>query len=222
MTAPRPQLPPRLFAGAALVLIGLVSWALYSVAAGSENHSFRPNGAPPASVRLVEGHTYWIAIPGGVARLRASGVDPAHLSCTAAPPGQAPAALKVSPVVSAGSDDTKFINRIGSFVAGRSGSVHVECQGIGVVYIDNAADSGFDWSGLWLVLAALALVVGLPLILSGLRRPTSGRTGRSDLGGVDPAAERPLEFEGDGETDVVVPGGGDDLHAEGEPGRREP
>ena len=171
--ASRPALPKALVAGIAVVLLGVVSWGLYAIAAGRENTPYHPNAAPPSSVRLVGGHTYWLAVPGGVRSVRDIGLVPSKLSCSTSENGEngaAAAPLAVVAVVAAGSDDTKFVDRIGSFAAPGSGRFHVECSGLGTVYVENAADAGFDWSGLWLVLASAALVVGLPLVLSGLRR----------------------------------------------------
>jgi hypothetical protein len=194
MSDPRPATTRALFAGTLLVIAGLAFWALYVTQSGSERHSYTRGGSPPPTVRLVQGHTYWIAIPGGVAEEARRGIDPAALQCTAARPGQAPGALNIAPE----QRDSKAIDRIASFVSGINGTVQVQCTGLGTVYVDNAADASFDWSGLWLVLASLALVVGLPLTLSALRG--AGLRGRAerqdsaqpDVGGIDPAAERVL------------------------------
>jgi len=166
VTAPSPPLPRALLAGGLLVLIGLVSWVVYAVQSRGEQHSYAPGKAPPTYVRLERGHTYWLAIPAGVPAVTAAGLDSTRLQCTAAAPGQAPGALNVA----GEQTGTKLTTRIGSFVAGADGSVHIECKGIGDVYVDNAADAGYDWSGLALVIASLALAIGLPLTLSGLRR----------------------------------------------------
>jgi hypothetical protein len=159
-----------LVAGAALVLLGLISWALYGVQAGSENRSFHPTGAPPTFVRLSAGEEYWLAVPDGVQRLREVGIEPSKLTCTAASPGAEPGPLEVDPVVHQPGEETKFLNRVASLVAQRSGRFHVECDGVGPVFVENPVGTGFDWSGFWLILASSALVVGIPLVLSGLRR----------------------------------------------------
>jgi hypothetical protein len=188
VTAPR-AVPSRLLAsGIVVVLAGLLCWVLYGLAAGRENHSYKPHGAPPSSVRVERGHTYWLAVPGGVTALRDAGVDPTAPTCTGAAPGQGPGQLQVTPVITKDSTDTRFINRFASFVAASSGTLRVRCTGLGAVYVDNPAGAGFDWSGLWLVLASAALAVGLPLTLAGLR--DLGRPGQEHQveGGVD----RPL------------------------------
>jgi hypothetical protein len=170
VTAPRPPLPRALVAGGGLVLLGLLAWALSGLAGGKENHSFRANGRPPATVHVTEGRTYWLAVPGGVRRLNDAGVVPSALTCTVTGSGQTTGKLAVSPVVGSGSLDTKFVNRIASFVPDSTGRVHIDCAGVGTPYVENADDTAFDWSGLLLVLAAGLLVVGVPLLLSGLRR----------------------------------------------------
>jgi hypothetical protein len=150
-----------------LVLLGLVFWALYALESGSERHSYAHGGAPPTYVQLQARHTYWVAIPGGVASEAAAGLQPSALHCDATAVGQAPGALAVT----AEQVGTKATDQIGSFVAASTASVHVTCDGIGTVFVDDAADASFDWAGAWLVLAVIALTVGLPLTLSGLRRP---------------------------------------------------
>jgi hypothetical protein len=188
-------LPRALPAGLALLVLGLASWALYGFSAGREHTVHHPNGAPPASVRLAAGHQYWLAVPGGLDRLRALGVDPTKLACVAATQFGLDNGLAVSGVVDTSNGETKFVDRIGSFVAARSGRFQVTCAGVGAVYVVNAADAGFEWSGFWLVLASAALVVGFPMLLSGLRRvdgpgpaKTSGRSGTSGSGTPGPSA----------------------------------
>jgi hypothetical protein len=157
-----------LIAGTLLILAGLGCWALYvKDSGGGEHHSYNRAGRPPAYVELVAGKVYHLAVHGGVAREAELGVSPGALQCTAARPGQAATALEVT----ADKADTKATNQIGSFVSALSGRVHVECTGIGTVYVDDAADAAFDRSGVWLVLASVTLAVGLPLALSGLRAP---------------------------------------------------
>jgi hypothetical protein len=164
VSEPRPVVPRTLAAGAVLVLLGLLLWALHAVQSSRERHSYTAGGNPPTYVRLVAGHRYWISIPDGVRREAQFGVSPGALECTAARPGQAPGALDVT----AEQNGTKAINQIASFTSGLTGTVQVQCAGLGAVYVDDAEGS-FDWAGLWLVLASIALAVGLPLTLSGLR-----------------------------------------------------
>ena len=166
MSAPRPASVRLLVTGTVLVLVGFLSWALYAVQSGREAHAYTAGDAPPAYVQVTAGHTYRISIAGGVKRETQLGVQASTLQCTAAAPGQAPGALSVTPEQTG----TKATDQIGSFDATFSGQVHIECDRVGPVYVDNATDAGFDWSGLWLVLASLALVIGLPLTLSAVRR----------------------------------------------------
>lgn len=180
MTDPRRGPAARLVAGALLVLLGLASWALYAATSSGRPQAYSHGGQPRQYVRLVAGDTYRIAIPGGVQRAQALGVVVDKLRCTAARPGQAAAVLRMS----AESTDTTAINDIASFVSPLTGPVHVECAGLGTVFVANAADARFDWSGVWLVLASAALLVGLPLVLSGLRAATTR-----------PAAEEPADDE---------------------------
>ena len=79
------------------------------------------------------------------------------------------------------------------------------------VFVDDADDAETDLSGLWLVLATAALVIGLPMMLSVLRRParadpaSAGSAGEDDEieGLVDRARRRADDRE------VVDPDPGD-------------
>jgi hypothetical protein len=206
----RPALPRALIAGPVVVIVALAVWALFVLQSNKETHSYNHgDNPPPANVELKKGATYGVALHGGVAREVARGLVPGTLQCTATKQGQAPGPLQVN----AEAQGTKATDRIGWFVAEFGGRVHVECAGIGTVFIDNAEDAGFDWSGVWLVLASVLLAIGLPLTLSGLRR--AGRR-------VDPAAAGGFEFERHGEAHMVAAGPRDDLHAQWQPPVAEP
>jgi hypothetical protein len=165
VNAPRPAYPRAALAGPLLLLVGVACWALFAAQSRSEHHAYNSGTNPPEVVRVVAGQTYAIAIHGGVAREAQLGLDPAALRCTATQPGNAPGALRLTTE----NGDTKANDQIASFVSRISGDVQVRCDRIGAVYVDDAAGSSFDWSGLWLVLASIALVIGLPLTLSLVR-----------------------------------------------------
>jgi hypothetical protein len=170
-------------AGLVLILLGATLWILYRYQSGRERHSYTTGGAPPATVHLTAGHTYWLSIAGGVDREVALGLDPRALQCTQTGAGSAPRVLVLSPE----SADTKLTHQIASFVAPLTGDVHVDCDRLGAVYIDDA-DNSYDYAGLWLVLTSIALAIGIPLSLApvvvGARRPTTVEAGDP---GFDPA-----------------------------------
>lgn len=155
------------FAAVLLTLAGLAMWAIYRVQAGTEAHSFAPGALAPRTVHITQNRTYHIAIPGGVPAEPGLGVDPSVLACTITPPGGAAQPLNVTPEGSG----TKAINQIATFVAPFTGDVHIACSRLPSVFVDDADDAAGDLSGLWLVLASVALAVGLPMMLSVLRRP---------------------------------------------------
>ena len=190
MSEPRRTRLGAVVAGTVLVLGGLAAWALYVQSSGDEPHAYARDGKPPAYVQVEAGKTYRISVRGGVATEARAGIAPDALTCTAARPGQAPGALNLTTE----SADTKATNDIASFVSATSGRLHVECARLGTVFVDNAEDSAFDWSSLWLVLASLALVIGTPLVLSMLRGAGGGSPDGSlaDVERIDPAAEEIL------------------------------
>jgi hypothetical protein len=179
VSAPRQPTSWAVVSGALLILVGLAAWALYAVQAGTEKHSYTHGGPPPAYVQFVDGHTYWLAIPGGVDKEVEQGLDPAALQCTAAAPGQGAGALPIQPE----NGDSKATDQIASFVSTFTATAHIDCTGIGVVYVDNARDAQRDWSGFWLVLASIALAIGIPLTLSTLRRPPASGPAPATLEG---------------------------------------
>jgi hypothetical protein len=169
VSAPRSGYLRLLAGGALLVLAGVACWAMYAVQSGREHRAYAHGGTPRSYVHLVAGHLYFLAVPGGVKHLDKAGVQVSALQCTAAAPGQAPGALSIT----SQSRDTKAIDQIASFSAVRSGYFHIECDRLGAVFVDGTKD-GFDWSGLWLILASVALVIGIPLTLSGRRLVPAG------------------------------------------------
>jgi hypothetical protein len=166
-------------AGVLLVVAGIALWVLYRYQSGRQPDSFTTGGAPPSYVHVTSGKTYWLSIAGGVQKETSLGLDPAALKCTAATPGAGATGLAIQ----AESADTKAINQIASFVAPSTGKLHIECRALGTVYVDDA-DGTFDYASLWLVLATIALVLGIPLALSPVvlapRRPASQPVAEND------------------------------------------
>ncbi|SHF64674.1 hypothetical protein SAMN05443575_0533 [Jatrophihabitans endophyticus] len=150
----------------ALLVLGLLLWALYRFTIGTERHSFAAGATPPSEVSVIAGDTYAIGIPGGVGRTAQLLPDPQSLSCSFAPAGGArrQLAVQVEPAT------TKALTRIATFVAPRTGRAAVSCVGLPAVFVDDAEDVGPDLAGLWLVLASVSLAVALPLLFSVLRR----------------------------------------------------
>ena len=187
MSEPRQTRLNAVVAGALLVVGGLGAWALYVQKSGNEPTAFARDAKPPAYVQVHAGEDYRIAVHGGVATEAKAGIPPESLTCTAAQPGRAPGALSLVYE----NADTKATNDIASFVAAVNGRLHVACNGLGTVFVSNAEDAPYDWSGVWLVLASLALVIGTPLVLSLLRgaNPAASDGSLADVERINPAAE---------------------------------
>lgn len=151
-----------------LVVLGLGLWAVYRFAAGNEPHSFARGGIAPTYVQVIGGNTYDLAIPDGVTAESQLGLEPAALRCTQSTPGAAAMPLSLR----AEQASTKATNQIATFVAITTARIHIDCPGLPPVFVDDAVGAGTDRSGLWLVLASIALATGVPLTLSVLRRPS--------------------------------------------------
>ena len=155
--------------GAVLIVIGAGLWLLSRSVAGSETHSYAA-GRPPASVEVIAGHSYTLAIRGGVTAAQNAGFSPSMLGCIASSPQIGVRPLKVT----AEPSDTKAVNQIGTFVAPVTGRVQVTCPGLGTVFVDDAVNAPADHSGLALLLGTIALTVGVPLTLSAVRSARRG------------------------------------------------
>lgn len=161
--------------GVALVVLGAALWLVARLVAGTQPLSYA-DGPPPESVQLIAGRTYTLAIRGGVVAAQNLGVAPSTLRCSVSSPQIGTRPLTVRPE----SSGTKAINQIATFVAPVSGRVHVSCVGLAGVFVDDAVDAPADHSGLALLLATIALTVGIPLTLSAVRSFQRDRSGQHD------------------------------------------
>lgn len=151
-------------AGVALLVVGAGLWFGYRLLAGTEPHSYA-QGVPPEAVRLIRGHTYSLAIRGGVPAEQQLGIPPTALRCAVSGSRIGVRPLTLRPEAS----DTKAINQIATFAAPVTGRVHLSCAGLTAVFVDDAADAPPDHAGLVLLLATIALTLGIGLALSALR-----------------------------------------------------
>lgn len=177
-------------AAALLIAAGLLLWVTSGFAAGRERHSYTA-GRPPGSAQVTAGHTYWLAVHGGVRTLQARGVDPQTVTCT----GYRTAGSGVALTLAREVVDTKAVNAFASFVASATQRISVVCTGVGAVYVDDAEDATFDLGGLLLIAACVVLVIGVGLLLSALRTGAArvparaGRPDGHDRSGADAALE---------------------------------
>jgi hypothetical protein len=195
-----PEGPPhvrRKGAVAVVLLVATVLFAgLYRFADGAEKHSYNAGAVPPSTVAVTEGHTYEISVPGGRKALTNRGVLVSGQPCTWTQ-GTGPAqVLKITVL----STDVRPTHALATFTAPVSGRIHIDCGQWGAVFVDDADDSGWDFAGLFLVLTAICLTLGVALGLSALY----GRTRHDD------EIERAVEV-GRGHDEVGGRDGGDVL-----------
>lgn len=165
MSAPRRTAP--LAAVAVVLLLGGIAFAgLYRLAAGTENHSYSPGAVPPATAHLTAGHTYRIAVPGGVSALSAHHLSSTQLRCDLSATNVATQSLVLQPE----GPDSKATDVVATFTAPYSGAARISCSGWGAVFVDDADDAGPDISG-YLLLVCMALFLAGGLVgLAALRR----------------------------------------------------
>jgi hypothetical protein len=155
-----------------LLLIGLLSLGLWRVVSGSEHQVFAEGATVPATSKVTAGHTYSLAVPGGVLAMVDRGIPKVTgqngttlgLVCTWSVDGSANQALSIQ----VESLDTKATNNVASFVAPATGDFSVSCDGWGQVFIPDADGGSSDPSGIFLMLSIITLTLGAALGLSSL------------------------------------------------------
>jgi hypothetical protein len=159
----------------ALLVLGLVLAGMYRVSSGTEHTAYASAGVPPVTARVTEGKTYGLSVPGGVRTLIGRGADVNSPECQWSASGTGTQVLQAQ----AGGPDTKAVNVVATFVSPVTGPISVTCAGWGAMFIDNADSAPADVAGWLLVLAVLALTVGVGLGVSALRSAGAGTVGAS-------------------------------------------
>jgi hypothetical protein len=147
-----------------LLVAAVLFGGLYRVADGLEKHSYNSGAVPPDTVKLTEGRTYQISVPGGRKALAERGISASVGQCSVTQPSGVTKNLSVTPL----SDDVRPTNAIATFVAPFSGPVHLDCGQWGAVYVDDADNSQWDYAGLFLLLTAICLTLAVAFGLSAL------------------------------------------------------
>jgi hypothetical protein len=159
-----------------LLVAGLALAASYRVVSGTEHTAYASGGLPATGAQVTEGKTYGLSVPGGVDELRKRGANVNSPECSWSVPGGASQVLSAQ----ASGADTKAINVVATFTSPVTGPIAVTCAGWGAMYIDDADNAPADVAGWLLVLAVIALTVGVGLGVSALRSAgnlaPSGRT----------------------------------------------
>ena len=183
-----------------LVLVGLAGLGLWRVLSGTGHQPWDKGASAPPSAQVTGGRTYSLAVPGGVAAMIARGVPVAQnggnptisLQCWWSPV----AGERQSLDVSAESSDTKAENTVGHFTAPHTGTVSVDCDGWGAMFIPDADNRPADAAGWALLTSIVALTAGAGLGLSAARTAWQRRNEfAADYDASVMATERQVEDE---------------------------
>lgn len=147
-----------------LLLAAVLLAGLYRVSDGLEKHSYNAGATPPQTVHVTSGRQYQISRPGGRTELQQRGISTTAAQCSLIPESGGAVALTVTVI----STDVRPTNALGTFVSPVTGNVRIDCGPWGAVYIDDSDNSSFDYAGLFLVLTAICLTLGVALGLSAL------------------------------------------------------
>jgi hypothetical protein len=153
-----------------LLIAGLLCLGLWRVFSGSEHQAFAKGATPPSSSSVTAGHTYSLAVPGGVPAMLSHGISQLNsngnqilaLTCEWSENGSSRQSLPVS----SESIGTKAETTVAHFTAPVTGRISVACDGWGAMFVPDAASGSSDPSGLFLLLAIGTLTVGASLALS--------------------------------------------------------
>ncbi|MDQ6851628.1 MAG: hypothetical protein M3070_17155 [Actinomycetota bacterium] len=169
--------PVRVAVAIVSLLLGLVCLGFWRVLSGAEKLPYADGATPPSTVKLSQGKSYSLAVPGGVPALQARGA-----------PGGSGGTITPSCVWSIGNSDvqsltistesvdTKAVNTFAHFDAPASGRLHISCSNWGTVFVPDSDDRQSDLAFWYLVLSVLFLSIGLPLTLAVLRRAIAARS----------------------------------------------
>jgi hypothetical protein len=155
----------RLAVGVALVLMAIVVYAGSQLLAARQRHAYDPGAKPSSTYRLTAGKTYQLSAAGGVSTLTDEQVlgTGVSLACTQAATSGAQDSLKIDST----KDDIRELHVFATFIASKSGSFHISCEGIPEVFLDDADNSAPDRAGALLLLATALGLIGTIAALSG-------------------------------------------------------
>jgi hypothetical protein len=177
-----------------LLVTAALFGGLYRVADGLEKHSYNSGAVPPDTVKLTQGRTYQISVPGGRKALAKRGISTSVAQCSVTLQSGVSQNLAVTPL----SNDVRPTNALATFVSPVSGSVHLDCGPRGAVYVDDADNTGWDYAGLFLLLTVICLTLAVALGLSALYARHDDQVQRRVRAGA-------------GDHEVAGPDGGDSL-----------
>lgn len=156
-----------------LVLTGLLCWGLFRVISATEHHAYSADPVPRRRTLVTATNTYTLSVPGGVVALQRRNVPVKDAQCEWSTAGSAMQALPVST-----DPNTKATEVVGTFISPITGDIQIECIGWGPLFVDDANNATGDPAGYFLVLATIALTVGVGVGLSALRASAASRATR--------------------------------------------
>jgi hypothetical protein len=159
------------------LIVGLLSWVLWSLMSGTQHHSYDAGKKPRYPVHLTSGNAYILSVHGGVKALLDRGVDMRAPHCEWSVAGSPPQALTVSPMTV----DDKGTNAVASFVGPFTGDLTIACPALGDVFVDDADNAKSDVAGWFLVIGVVTLTVGVGLGLSAWRTALAARSAEAAM-----------------------------------------
>lgn len=177
----------RLAAGVVLVLLAITCLGLAKLVAGAQRHAYDAHATPPATYSVTAGRDYQLSTSAGVDALVKSGViaNGAQPSCLAIGEDGVQTPLQLDSV----RDDPRDLHVFANWHSAITDQVHIACNGVPAVFLDDADDSPPDYSAPLILLAAVLGVIGVVLLASGAYAAASGTSEPADV----EMAERPVD-----------------------------
>jgi len=162
---PRTTPNSRLAAGIVLVLLAFLVFGVSRLVEHGQRHAYSKGATPPPTYRLSPGKTYQLSAPGGVKALTAAGVIGTGIEPTCLAANDQGVGTPVT-IVSV-KDDERDLSVFATFQVAQGGDLHVSCEKVAEVFVDDADNAGRDVSAGLVVLSTLTGLAGVVLTLSG-------------------------------------------------------
>ena len=162
-TANRPN--GRLTVGVVLVLLAITFMGTAKLVSGAQRHAYDPHATPPATYAVTAGQDYQLSSSKGVEALDKSGAiaTGAQPRCVTTSEDGVQTPMQLDSV----RDDPRDLHVFASWHSTITDQVHISCNGVPAVFLDDADDSPPDYSAPLIVLATLLGAIGVVMIASG-------------------------------------------------------
>ena len=154
-----------------LLASGVLFGVFYRFADNAENHSYNAGAQPHFPVHVTLGKQYELSTPGGSDALLKREVIVSGIQCTFGQDGSS-STLGITPLT-----DSRTVHAFATFVGPLTGDISVSCNGVPLLFVDDADNVPSDPAALFVLLATICLTLGTAVALSQLYRRAKAAAG---------------------------------------------